>query len=51
MKVLAYLLLLAVLGGLVWQFPFLWEIAVAGAIGGVYWIFFRVPPEKDGAGD
>jgi len=51
LKVLAYLLLLVVLAGLVWQFPFLWEIAVAGAIGGVYWIFFRIPPEKDSAGN
>jgi len=51
LKVLAYLLLLVVLAGLVWQFPFLWEIAVAGAIGGVYWIFFRIPPEKDCAGN
>lgn len=47
MKVLLYLLLLALLAGLVRQWPFLWEIAVAGAIGGVYWIFFRVPPPKE----
>jgi len=51
LKVLAYLLLLAVLAGLVWQFPVLWEIAIAGAIGGVYWIFFRIPPEQDSAGN
>jgi len=51
LKALAYLLLLVVLAGLVWQFPFLWEIAVAGAIGGVYWIFFRIPPANDSAGD
>jgi hypothetical protein len=48
MKVLLYLVLLAVLAGLVWQWPMLWELAVAGAIGGVYWIFFRIPPSADG---
>jgi hypothetical protein len=39
--------LLALLAGLVWQFPVLWELALAGLIGGVYWIFFRVPPRHD----
>ena len=48
MKVLAYLALLAILAGLVWWQPILWELAIAGAIGGVWWIFFRVPPEKQG---
>ncbi len=43
---LAYLGLLAVLAALVWMVPVLWELAVAGAIGGVYWIFFRQPPEN-----
>lgn len=43
-KIAAYLLLLATLAGVVWRFPVLWELAVAGAIGGVYWVFFRVPP-------
>jgi len=47
LKFLRYLLLLAVLAGLVWQLPMLWELAVAAAIGGVYWIFFRVPPPAD----
>ncbi|WP_428825433.1 hypothetical protein ACLIKD_13220 [Azonexus sp. IMCC34842] len=47
MKVLRYLLLLAVLAGVVWQLPILWELAVAAAIGGVYWIFFRIPPPAD----
>jgi hypothetical protein len=36
-----------VLAELVWYFPFLWELAVAGAIGGIYWVFFRTPPESD----
>ncbi|WP_153146121.1 hypothetical protein [Dechloromonas sp. H13] len=47
MKVLRYLLLLAVLAGAVWQVPVLWELAVAAAIGGAYWIFFRIPPSRD----
>ena len=47
LKTLSYLALLALLAGIVWQFPVLWELAVAGAIGGVYWIFFRIPPAKD----
>lgn len=46
MKVLRYLLLLSALAWLVWQWPMLWEIALAGAIGGVYWVFFRISPEK-----
>ncbi|HZX31282.1 MAG TPA: hypothetical protein VFF03_08035 [Rhodocyclaceae bacterium] len=47
MKALAYIALLGVLAGLVWLVPILWELAVAGAIGGAYWIFFRIPPEKN----
>jgi|GEM_PF-5241990 len=38
-------ILLAALAGIVLLFPFLWELAVAGALGGVYWIFFRVTPD------
>jgi len=47
LKVLSYLALMAALAAIVWQLPMLWELAVAGAIGGAYWIFFRIPPEKD----
>jgi len=47
LKILRFLLLLALLAGVVWQFPVLWELAVAAAIGGVYWIFFRIPPVQD----
>jgi hypothetical protein len=47
LKVLRYLLLLGLLAGVVWQFPVLWELAVAAAIGGAYWIFFRIPPTQD----
>jgi hypothetical protein len=39
--------LLALLAGLVWAAPVLWELAVAGAIGGIYWIFFRIPPKDN----
>jgi hypothetical protein len=45
-KIFVFVILLAALVGLVRQFPFLWELAVAGAIGGIYWIFFRTPPES-----
>ncbi|MGE5491811.1 MAG: hypothetical protein ACM31P_11080 [Actinomycetota bacterium] len=47
MKVLAYIALLGALAGLVWLVPILWELAVAGAIGGAYWIFFRIPQQKN----
>jgi len=47
LKVLRFLLLLALLAGVVWQFPVLWELAVVAAIGAVYWIFFRIPPAQD----
>jgi len=47
LKVLRFLLLLALLAGVVWQFPVLWELAVVAAIGVVYWIFFRIPPAQD----
>lgn len=51
MKVLAYLLLLAVLTAIVVSLPMLWELAVAGAIGGAWWIFFRVPPTSGPGAD
>ena len=46
-KLLAFSVLLAALVWLVSQLPVLWELALAGLIGGVYWIFFRVPPLDD----
>lgn len=47
MKVVIYLALLAALAGLVSILPVLWELALAGAIGGAYWVFFRNPnPEN-----
>jgi hypothetical protein len=46
LRVLVFLLLLAVLAGVVRQFPFLWELALAGLFGGVWWCFFRSPPDR-----
>lgn len=46
MKLLAYLGLLAALAALVYAVPVLWEIGIAGALGGWWWIFFRVPGDK-----
>lgn len=42
MRALAYFFLLVMLAGMVWAFPVLWELAIAGAIGGAYCFFFRV---------
>lgn len=44
LRVIAFLVLLAVLAGLVGSFPFLFELLPLGAIGGAYWLFFRKPP-------
>jgi len=41
-----FLALLASLAGLIRWFPALWEIALVGLIGGIYWIFFRIPPRN-----
>lgn len=41
MRVLAFLALLLGLGALVYTVPILWEIGIAGALGGWWWIFFR----------
>jgi hypothetical protein len=49
MKVLAYVVLLGLLGGIAWQYPFLFELPLLGAIGGAYWLFFRQPPQKKSA--
>ena len=35
------------LAGIVWLVPVLWELALVGAIGGIYWFFFRIPAESD----
>jgi hypothetical protein len=41
MKILAYLILLGLLGSIAWKYPFLFELPLIGAIGGAYWLFFR----------
>ncbi|MGB4062982.1 MAG: hypothetical protein WBK19_04075 [Azonexus sp.] len=46
-KIAVFALLLVVLAGVVWAIPVIWELALAGVIGAVYWIFFRVPPNND----
>jgi hypothetical protein len=46
-KTAVFLALMAVLSAIVWTIPVLWELAVAAAIGCVYWIFFRLPPGVD----
>lgn len=46
MKVLVYLLLLVVLGAVAWNYPFLFELPILGAIGGAYWLFFRDSKES-----
>jgi hypothetical protein len=43
LKLLLFLVLLAALAGLVYLAPYLWELAIAGLIGGIYRIFFHQP--------
>jgi hypothetical protein len=40
MKITIYVFLLATLTALAWQYPFLFELPLIAAIGGVYWVFF-----------
>ncbi len=47
MKILLYLLLLLVCGGLLARYPFLFEIPLLLAIGGAYYLFFRVPTKDE----
>jgi len=47
LRLVGYGLLLAVLTVIVWQVPVLWELALVAAIGGIYWFFFRIPPDSD----
>jgi len=42
-KIFTYLLMLAILTGITWKYPFLFELLILGAIGGAYWLFFRSP--------
>jgi len=36
-----------VLAGIVSFYPVLWELALVAAIGGIYWFFFRIPPQDN----
>ena len=40
MRIAIYCLVVAVLSGLAWLHPFLFELPLAAAIGGAYWAFF-----------
>lgn len=42
-----YLLALVVFGWLVWTFPPLWEIGLAGIFGGLYWVFATKAQDRD----
>jgi hypothetical protein len=48
MRIVIYLFFLAALTGLAWQYPFLFELPLIAAIGGVYWVFFAKgePPSE-----
>jgi hypothetical protein len=46
LKTAIYLILLCGLGGVVWLYPFLFELFILGAIGGAYWIFFHEKTRK-----
>lgn len=50
MATLKYFLLLALLGGVVYVLPFLWEVALVGAIVGAVWTF-AWPKEADDSGE
>jgi hypothetical protein len=41
LKWLTYLSFVAGLSALAYEFPFLFELPLAGSIGGAYWVFFR----------
>jgi hypothetical protein len=48
MRVAVYVLVIAILTGIAWRYPFLFELPVIAAIGGAYWTFFagknKAPP-------
>jgi hypothetical protein len=46
MKLVAYQLLVLMLGTLAWAYPFLFELPILGAIAGAYWLFFRESGES-----
>ena len=44
MRIAIYLVVVVVLAGVAWHYPFLFELPLIAAIGGAYWAFFA----KDG---
>jgi hypothetical protein len=40
MRIVIYTAAVAVLTGIAWQYPFLFELPLIAAIGGAYWAFF-----------
>jgi hypothetical protein len=48
MRVAVYVSVIAILTGIAWHYPFLFELPVIAAIGGTYWAFFagknKTPP-------
>jgi hypothetical protein len=43
---LIYFGVVGALGVLTWFFPFLWELVIAAALGGIYWAFFAPTGEQ-----
>ncbi len=39
-RVAIYTVTVALLGGIAWQYPFMFELPLIAAIGGAYWAFF-----------
>jgi hypothetical protein len=42
MRVAIYVAVIAILTGIAWVYPFLFELPLVAAIGGAYWAFFTV---------
>jgi hypothetical protein len=40
MRVAIYISVIAILTGIAWRYPFLFELPLIAAIGGAYWAFF-----------
>lgn len=40
MRIGIYLATIAILSGIAWHYPFLFELPLIAAIGGTYWAFF-----------
>jgi len=40
MRVVIYVSVIAILSGIAWHYPFLFELPLIAATGGAYWAFF-----------